>query len=100
MQQEGYNTDKKNNLDYIQLFYNFVQGYNLFNIHKIIVPNFLYQVLKGLTNKHLIYQIKGLIQSKIQARKYQGFNIPYINNYGQKILNINTLITTYFTQVE
>ena len=55
MQQEGYNTNKKDDLNYIQLFCNFVQGYNLFNIYKIIAPNFLYQVLKGLTSKHLIY---------------------------------------------
>ena len=55
MQQEGCDTNKKNNLDYIQLFYNFIQGYNLFNIYKIIAPNFLYQVLKGLTSKYLMY---------------------------------------------
>ena len=61
MQQEGYNTNKKDDLNYIQPFYNFIQGYNLFNIHKIIAPDFLYQVLKGLTSKHLVYWIKGLI---------------------------------------
>ena len=55
MQQEGCDTNKKDNLDYIQLFYNFIWGYNLFNIYKIIVPDFLYQVLKGLTSKYLIY---------------------------------------------
>ena len=61
MQQEGYNTDKKDNLNYIQLFHNFIQGYNLFNIYKMIVLDFLYQVLKGLTREHLMYWIKGLI---------------------------------------
>ena len=55
MQQEGYNADKKDNLNYIQPFYNFVQGYNLSNIYKIMVPDFLYQVLKGLTNEHFVY---------------------------------------------
>ena len=61
MQQEDYNTNKKkDNLNYIQLFRNFVQGHNLSNIYKIIAPNFLYQVLKGLTSKYLMYQIKGL----------------------------------------
>ena len=81
MQQEGCNTNKKNNLDYIQPFYNFIQGYNLSNIYKMIAPDFLYQVLKGLTSKHLMYWIKGLIQSKIQAKKYWGLNILYINSY-------------------
>ena len=55
MQQEGYNTNKKDDLDYIQPFYNFIQGYNLSNIHKIMAPNFLYQVLKGLTSEYLIH---------------------------------------------
>ena len=55
MQQEGCNANKKDNLDYIQLFYNFVQGYNLSNIYKMIVLNFLYQVLKGLTSKYFMY---------------------------------------------
>ena len=100
MQQEGYNTNKKDNLNYIQPFCNFIQRYNLSNIHKIIMPDFLHQVLKGLTNKHLIYQIKGLIQSKIQVGKYRGLNILYINGCGQEILNINILITTHFIQVE
>ena len=100
MQQEGCDADKKNNLNYIQLFHNFIQGYYLSNIHKIIIPNFLHQVLKGLTSKHLIYQIKGLIQSEIQTRKYWGLNILYTNSCGQEILNINIFITTYFAQVE
>ena len=55
MQQEGYNTDKKNNLNYIWPFRNFVWGYNLSNIYKIIAPDFLYQVLKGLTSKYFVY---------------------------------------------
>ena len=42
MQQEGYNTDKKDNLNYIWLFYNFVWGYNLSNIYKMMVPDFLH----------------------------------------------------------
>ena len=55
MQQEGCDVNKKDDLDYIQLFCNFIWGYNLSNIHKMIVPNFLYQILKGLISKHFIY---------------------------------------------
>ena len=61
MQQEGCNINKKDDLDYIQLFCNFIQDYNLSNIYKIMAFNFLYQVLKGLTSEHFIYWIKGLI---------------------------------------
>ena len=100
MQQEGCDTNKKDDLDYIWLFRNFIQGYNLSNIYKIIAPDFLYQVLKGLTSKYLMHQIKGLIQSKIQARKYLGLNIPRTDSCGQEMLNINTLITTHFIQVK
>ena len=42
MQQKGCNTNKKDNLDYIRPFRNFIQGYNLSNIYKIIAPNFLH----------------------------------------------------------
>ena len=42
MQQEGCDTDKKDDLDYIRPFRNFIQGYNLFNIYKIIAPDFLH----------------------------------------------------------
>ena len=55
MQQEDYNTNKKNNSNYIQPFYNFIQGYNLSNIYKMIAPDFLYQVFKGFTSKYLMY---------------------------------------------
>ena len=100
MQQKGCDTNKKDDLDYIWPFHNFIQGYNLSNIYKIMAPDFLHQVLKGLTSKHLIYWIKGLIQSEIQAGKYWGLNIPHTDGCGQEILNINALITTRFIQVE
>ena len=55
MQQKGCNINKKDDLNYIWPFYNFIWGYNLSNIYKIIAPDFLHQVLKGLTSEHFIY---------------------------------------------
>ena len=57
-------------------------------------------MLKGLISEHLMHWIKGLIQNKIQARKYWGLNIPHTDSCGQEMSNVDTLITTHFAQVE
>jgi Plavaka transposase len=82
MQQEGCDTDKKDDSDYIRPFRNFAWGHNLSNIHKMMAPDFLHQVLKGLTSEHLMHWIKGLIQSEIQAGKYRNLNILYTDGCG------------------
>ena len=100
MQQEGCDTDKKDDSDYIRPFRNFAWGHNLSNIHKMMAPDFLHQVLKGLTSEHLMHWIKGLIQSEIQAGKYWGLDIPRTDGCGQEMSNVDALITTRFAQVE
>ena len=57
-------------------------------------------MLKSLISKYFIHWIKGLIQSEIQAGKYLGFDIPYIDGYGQEMSNVNVFIITRFAQME
>jgi hypothetical protein len=86
--------------DYIRPFRNFAWNHELSNIHEMMGPDFLHQVLKGLTGEHIMNWIRDFLQSEIQAGRAKRRNIPHEDGRGQQLPPADALLTARFAQVE
>jgi hypothetical protein len=82
------------------MFENFAWSHYLANIHDMMAPDFLHQVLKGLASEHVMAWIEGEINDSMKDKEYAHIDIPRTDKGGKQLTKSKSLLSARFAQVE